>query len=244
MRLQIIRIGLVLLMLTGLSQKGIGQMKDSIQIAETSAEVPALSEFHNIIYPLWHTAWPEKNIGMLVELLPEIEKRSADVLNAKLPGILREKQDPWSEKIKELKGIVEEYRAAATPVDSQKLLSAAERLHTVYEKLVRTIRPAVKELDAFHSVLYMLYHYYLPEWKLEKIKTSVAELKVKMELLNQAQISKLQELKKEAFAAALAKLDAAVKELEPAVTGGEKKVISEKIEAMHMQYQAVDTVFK
>jgi len=219
-------------------------MKDSVQVAELSAEVPALSEFHNVIYPLWHTAWPEKNIGMLVELLPEIEKRSADVLNATLPGILREKQSPWNEKIKELKRIVEEYRAAAVPIDSQKLLGAAERLHTIYEKLVRTIRPAVKELDAFHSVLYMLYHYYLPEWKFEQIKASVTELKVKMDLLNKAQLSKRQESKKEAFAAALAKLDATVKELEPAVTGGEKKVISEKIEAMHMQYQAVDAVFK
>jgi hypothetical protein len=219
------------------------QEKDSAVTADAKTQVPALSEFHNVIYPLWHTAWPEKNIKMLVELLPDIEKLSADVYAAKLPGILREKKIAWENGMKELKTVVQEYQAAASPVDSQRLLGAAEQLHRQYEKLVRLIRPALKELDAFHSVLYMVYHYYLPEWKQDKIVSSVAELRETMNLLNAAQLPKRLEAKRETFNGARAKLDVAVKELETAVAGGDQRVMTNKINAVHTEYQAIDEVF-
>jgi hypothetical protein len=220
-----------------------GQMKDSSLVIESKAEVPALSEFHNVIYPLWHTAWPEKNIKMLVELLPDIEKLSSDVVNAKLPGILREKQSMWDNGMKDLRSVVQEYKTATTPVDTQRLLRAAEQIHSQYEKLVRIVRPPLKELDAFHAVLYKVYHYYLPEWDFAKIQSTTIELREKMDLLNSAQLSKQRESKKEAFTAARTKLDAAVKELEAAVAGGEKKAITDKINEMHTQYVAVEEVF-
>jgi hypothetical protein len=219
------------------------QEKDSVVAVDAKAQVPALSEFHTVIYPLWHTAWPEKNIQMLVELLPEIEKLSANVYAAKLPGILREKRIAWENGLKELKTVIQEYQAAAAPVDSQRLLGAAEQLHRQYEKLVRIIRPALKELDAFHSVLYLVYHYYLPEWKKDKIISSVVELRETMNLLNMAQLPQRLEAKRETFNAARVKLDDAVKELETAVAGGDRRVITDKINTMHTQYLAVDEVF-
>jgi hypothetical protein len=220
------------------------QEKDSSSVADVKSQVPALIEFHEVIYPLWHTAWPEKNIKMLIDLLPEIEKLSSEVIAAKLPGILREKQDAWDNGIKELKSIVQEYKIAAAPIDSQKLLNSAEHLHSQYEKLVRIIRPALKELDAFHAVLYKLYHYYLPEWNFVKIHSTTVELREKMDLLNTAQLSKQKESKKEDFIAARSKLEAAVKELEADIAGCEKKAIADKINAVHIQYLAVEDVLK
>ena len=32
---------------------------------EVSATVPALTEFHKVIYKIWHTAWPNKDYDML-----------------------------------------------------------------------------------------------------------------------------------------------------------------------------------
>ena len=40
---------------------------------ETSSDVPELWEFHDVIYQIWHEAWPEKNTVMLKDLIPEIE---------------------------------------------------------------------------------------------------------------------------------------------------------------------------
>ena len=31
------------------------------KLADSKAEVPALSSFHEVIYVIWHEAWPEKD---------------------------------------------------------------------------------------------------------------------------------------------------------------------------------------
>jgi hypothetical protein len=62
---------------------------------EVKAEVPELKAFHSVIYKLWHNAWPEKDIAMMAELIPEIEKGVEKVQKAQLPGILREKKPHW-----------------------------------------------------------------------------------------------------------------------------------------------------
>jgi hypothetical protein len=150
---------------------------------ETKAEVPALTRFHTPIYKLWHTAWPNKDTAMLASLVPDIEAGVAEVAAAELPGILRDKKEAWDTNVKKLKEIAAEYESAAGGVDQQRMLDAAEKLHAQYETLVRVVRPPMKQIDAFHSVLYMIYHYYMPEWNMPKLKTSVAELKVRMDTL-------------------------------------------------------------
>ncbi|MEK6571475.1 MAG: hypothetical protein AABZ61_08905, partial [Bacteroidota bacterium] len=52
----------------------LAQEKKEPQGAETKAEVAALTKFHSVIYKVWHTAWPEKDVNMLADLLPEIQK--------------------------------------------------------------------------------------------------------------------------------------------------------------------------
>lgn len=156
--------------------------------ADAVARVQALDDFHEVIFKIWHEAWPEENTAMLEQLLPEVEKGISEVASAELPGILREKQAVWEEGVKRLQIAGEDYGAAVSAKDEAKLMVAAEVLHSRFEALMRAIRPALKELDDFHSVLYMLYHHYLPEYDPEKIRSSVAELKQKMAALNEVQV--------------------------------------------------------
>src|SRR5512147_872850 len=130
--------------------------------AEITATVPALQEYHTVIFSLWHTAWPKKDTAMMAKLLPDIEKGAAAVTAAALPGILRDKKPAWDAGVRKLGAVVEAYRGAVEAQDRDRLLDAAEQLHRQYEALVRIIRPVLKEIDAFHSALYMLYHYYWP----------------------------------------------------------------------------------
>ena len=140
---------------------------------ETRAEVPALFDFHDVIRTIWHDAWPNKDTKALRALLPDVEKGAKAVAGAELPGILRDRSKAWSAGVKELTALVDEYAAAAGGTDDQKLLDAAERLHSQYEKLVRVIRPALRELDAFHVVLYRLYHYDMKSDSLEAMRRTV-----------------------------------------------------------------------
>jgi hypothetical protein len=211
---------------------------------EVKAEVPALTKFHDVVYKIWHTAWPEKNAVMLRELEPEVVQLSADLFKAELPGILREKKTLWNENVDKLKIIVADYKTAAQGKDDQKMLNVAEQLHTQYEKLVRIIRPALKELDAFHAVLYPLYHYYMPEFNLEKIKGSVAELRTSMATLNKAVLPDRLKEKEKAFAAARSKLSESVKLLDSSLKSNDKKTINEKVDVLHSRYEELNKIFE
>ena len=211
---------------------------------EIQAYVPELAEFHEPIFKLWHEAWPKKDLGMMSSLLPEIEAGAAKIEKAVLPGILRDKKADWDAGVRKLGGIVADYRAAVGSRDVQKAMDAGERLHSQFEALARTIRPALAEVDAFHRVLYRLYHYELPAFALPTIQATVRELKEKMAPLGAAALPARMESKKEAFEARRSDLGRAVGELAAlAEAGKDEKAIRDAIEAVHRRYVLLDEVF-
>ena len=214
---------------------------------ETRATVPALQKYHTVIYPLWHTAWPAKDTAMMAKLLPDIEKGASAVKAAALPGILRDKKPAWDEGVQKLTDAVTAYRGAVEAKDREKLLAAAEELHTRYERLVRVIRPVLKELDAFHTVLYMLYHYYWPENNLAKIRESATALAEKMAGLDTASLPKRLEPKTAAFTDARKKLGDAVHGLQeivsPAYDDPTPADLKSAVTWLHTSYQELERVF-
>ncbi|HWR37386.1 MAG TPA: hypothetical protein VN622_16110 [Clostridia bacterium] len=212
--------------------------------SEVAANVPALSEFHDVIAPIWHQAWPNKDIAMLKKMVPDVEKGVEKIAKSKLPGILREKEKTWQENVAKFKTIAAEYQAAAKGSSDSRLLNAAEDLHKQYEALVRVVRPPLKELDEFHTVLYMLYHYEYPEYKLDKIKASVAALKEKMGPLNKASLPKRVSKKQAEFDASRVKLDGSIDALIATLAKPDKKTVGRAVETMHSNYQAVEAIFE
>ena len=220
----------------------IGSLAHAQNPSDAVARVPELDKFHEVIFKIWHEAWPEKNTAMLEQLLPDVEKGISEVASAQLPGILREKKTLWEEGVKKLQSAGSDYKAAVAAKDETKMLAAAEMLHSRFEMLMRSIRPVLKELDDFHSVLYMLYHHYLPQYDVEKIRSSVAELKQKMAALNEAQVpARLKDATTE-FRAAREKLSASVDSLEATVQSDNEKAIKAAVETMHSNYQALNGV--
>lgn len=205
--------------------------------SEAKAEVPALSEFHEVIYVIWHEAWPAKDHAKLRSLLPDIEKGAARLSSAALPGILHHKQSAWNEGIQALESTVEEYRTAVKAENNEALMSAAEKLHSNFERLVRVIRPPMKELEDFHSTLYMLYHHYLPDYDFEKIKSSSIEMRQKMAVLLAAELPARLNARKDAFSKAREALDTAVAGFEAAVKSGEKAKVEQAVEEVHSRYE-------
>ena len=114
--------------------------------AEIKSEVPALTAMHDIIYPMWHEAWPAKDHAALAALLPQIEKHVDAISKATLPGILRDKVTAWDAGVAELKKSVAAYKSAVDGKDNDALMKAAEALHMKYEALGKVVRPVLKEL--------------------------------------------------------------------------------------------------
>jgi hypothetical protein len=211
--------------------------------ADAVSEVPELTSFHEVIYRIWHEAWPNKDISMLKQLQPEVEEGISRVAAAALPGILREKRDAWKQGIEQLRISGSAYKAASDADDTTGLLDAAEELHRSFEMLMRLIRPALAELDDFHSSLYMLYHYYLPEYDIEKIRASADELNQKMQALNAAMLPERLQSRDSSFQEARRKLAESVKAFHSIVDTGREESIKEAIEELHSAYQAVQKIF-
>jgi hypothetical protein len=211
---------------------------------EVKAQVPALQKFHTPIYTLWHTAWPKKDTAMMASLCPEIDKGVAEIAAAELPGILREKKGAWQENLKQLQDIASMYRTAMAGTELQPKLDAAEKLHMQYETMVRVIRPVMKEIDAFHQVLYMIYHYYMPEHKMDELKSAVTELSAKMDTLNAAKLPERLMKKDASFQAARAKLSTSVAFVKGVMASKDEKKINDAIRRMHSDYEMLDKVFE
>jgi hypothetical protein len=212
--------------------------------AEATAEVPALDSFHEVIFKIWHEAWPQKNTSMLRQLVPDVNKGIASVASAPLPGILRDKKAAWDEGVKKFQNAGSDYDAAAASKDDSRLLAAAEKLHSQFEALMRITRPAMKEIDEFHAVLYMLYHHYLPQNEIGKIRTSALELKQKMAALNSAALPERLKEKQKEYVSARADLSKSVEGLQAAVQSKSEKVIKDAVETLHSNYQKLERVFE
>jgi NADH dehydrogenase/NADH:ubiquinone oxidoreductase subunit G len=238
------RVFFIVLVLAFTCQPLLSQEAVRDRASETSATVPALNEFHRVIFKIWHTAWPNKDYAMLTTLLPEIKKGVAAVANAELPGILREKKAAWRNGVEKLQAIVKEYEAAIETKQEHLLLDAAEKLHAQFEALVRVIRPPLKELEDFHAVLYMLYHYYMPQNSFEEVRVSVGQLQKKMAALNNATLPPRFKGKEKSFMLARDQLDKAVAELAITVRSNESGKIKTAVEVMHTSYQAVARIFE
>ncbi len=210
---------------------------------ETESAVPELEAFHEIIYPIWHTAYPEKDIAALKGFVPEIDRLAGKVFEAKLPGILRDKEAKWQAGLAEFRKSVEAYAAAAKGTDDQALLDAAEVLHARYEMLVRTIRPVLKEMDEFHKALYVVYHKSLPDGRFGEIRAASPDLEAKARAVAKATLSKRMESRNERFQAAAAGLVAAAASLAAASRGTDDAAVETAVLALHEKYVALEKVF-
>ena len=164
--------------------------QDEEHSTEINSSIPELSDFHEIIYPIWHTAYPEKNYSMLKEMVQDVNVGAEKIYSAKLPGILRDKEPEWKEGVLKFQSSAEGYDKAMQGADETEMLNAVEELHSDYEMLIRIIRPVTKEVDGFHKVLYMIYHHYWPNKNMEELGKAVEDLEMRAEELNNCVLPK------------------------------------------------------
>ena len=210
---------------------------------ETESAVPELSAFHEVIYPIWHTAYPDKDIAMLKSLVPQVNELAGKVYAAKLPGILRDKQVKYDAGLAEFRAAVEAYNAAAKGSVDKAMLDAVEVLHAKYEMLVRILRPVLKEMDDFHKVLYVVYHTDLPAKNWAAVRAAAPDLKAKAEAVTAAKLSTRLEPKAEAFAKAsgeLVKAATVLAGLDPKADGA---AVEQAVQKLHSRYQDLEKIF-
>lgn len=220
--------------------------QEKIDSSEITSEVPELFNFHEVIYPMWHNAYPEKDYEALKGFVPQIKASVEAINNAKLPGILREREGDWKIRLNELNAVAASYYAAAEKNTQEGLLEAAEKLHHEFEMMMRVIRPAISELDEYHQTLYIIYHKLYPAKKYDEIAGLTDNLIAKAEAVAAFPQDKLKRRLGDRipqFDAAAKELLAKTKALKDVLKGNDAQKNNEAIEQMHTAYQQLDAVF-
>ena len=134
-------------------------------------------------------------------------------------------------------------KAAADADDQAGMLEQAEAFHSAYEKMVRTIRPVVKELEAFHQELYKLYHYYTPDYDLENIRSVVPVMQEKLAALKEVTLPSRLSDRQADFHTAVQDLEAACSELAEILPQEDREEIKAAVEKVHTAYQNTEKIF-
>jgi uncharacterized protein YukE len=210
---------------------------------ELTASVPALKDLHKVVYPLWHDAYPNKNYELIKQLLPQADTLVGTLDQAPLPGILRDRQEKWDAAKANLKSVLQKLHEAAKTDSQDAMLAQTEAFHAGFERLVRTIRPVVPALDAFHQELYKLYHYYTPAYDLAQIRSSAAAMKEKIQGLKDAELPKRLAEKQADYQASVQQLEATVNELVETAKIDSKEKVQAAVEKVHVAYQKAEKLF-
>lgn len=211
---------------------------------EVTSSVQELSDFHEVVYPMWHTAYPNKDYALFKELLPDVNAGVEKIYAAKLPGILRDKEKEWNEGLDKLRSSVKDYNKACEENNEAGMLTSAEALHSNYEMLVRIVRPVTKEVDEFHKVLYMIYHHYGPNKNTAELSKAIDNLMMRADELKNCVLPKWASDKKDDFTKVADELYNSTKELQTLKNSkAEEKLINDGIEKAHTSYQKLEALF-
>ena len=212
--------------------------------AEITAEVPALTAFHEVIFELWHDAWPNKKATLIRELLPKVQEDFAAVEKAELPGILRDKQAAWDEGLATMTAAVVAYEKAVAGTDEQALFDAVENLHSAFERQMRVVRPYMRELESYHVFLYQIYHHFAPAKDLEKLAGAADSLDARCVPLQTAPPPRWFQGDAEVLKGEIAALCGETEKLGAAAKTSDWKDIAEAVESVHDQYVKILSLFE
>ncbi len=211
---------------------------------EPSASVPELEKFHDVIMPMWHTAFPAKDYAALRKIAPDVQTGVAKIAAAKLPGMLREKEAAWAKGMATLQAAAAAYAKASAGADDKALLAAAENLHTAYEAQGQIIRPVVPEMNEFHKTMYVVQHTYLPEKKWADVCKASPELLTRAEAVAKATLPKRVEAKTEVFKKESAALVADANALAAACKTNQPAAVEKATDALHSRYEGLGKIFE
>ena len=220
--------------------------QNQIDSSEITSSIPELIKFHDVIYLIWHEAYPSKDIKALKSFVPDIKTAMTKINDAKLPGILRDKEGKWKDALIGFNKAADDYYKKGEGNNDQAMLDAAENLHSNFEMTVRVLKPVLKEVDEYHKILYVIYHKLYPDKKYNEISNMMDELINKADAITKVQEEKLKKRipnKIDDFNKTSKDLYDATVSLKDEIKTNYASKIDKSVDYMHSKYQKLESVF-
>ena len=216
---------------------------------EQIVKVKEIEDFTETMHTIWHDGWVNKDVKMLTEMYPKAETFVNNLEKAGIPKGLEERKDKWERGVRAIKLALTNYKDAIDNKQDKELLDAVERFHQIFESIVATTKPYVKEVEEFHKHMAKMYHRHYPDFDLKEIKKDVQEMYDVIEDLEEAKLPKFYESKKESFDKAVIELKHTVEDLDKYIKKNkdlqkDDKTLSDKVEALHTAFHTLSEIFE
>jgi len=184
MRIPIICAALTLLIAAGAaaSDQTAGSTCPSSRAAE--AGYNPFEEFHAVMAPAWHQAWPDSNFADLFAAGPKFQEAFGKVAEMKpaLKSAAREKV--FAERRAALGGLVQKYAAAAAAEDKDKVYALMPELHDAFEQAASALLPVhYPEFEGMVVTLNLILETHLPKGNTDGVNGSTETLVEKLKAL-------------------------------------------------------------
>ncbi len=235
---------------TTLPADSLGKTEQSGPSASDTTDLvkTTLEDFHKILVPLWHQAFPEEDFKTIRENVPLLQEKLMTLLKVKIPTYLQENEEKlklYLSKRQELVFHMSQVNLAVTDTVDSSLASAFEQMHWAYEELVKVFAVQIKEIDSFHQTLYFLWHKALPEKDYDAIKKTAPVLKAEADSLMKATLPFGCSVKKDIFEKRKSALKDAVYGLaEVCKKASDQKEIEEALSLVHEKFVELNLLLK
>lgn len=233
-------ISVVLLIIILMGNKIEAQCVDSTEIQWTVNE---LFDFHDVIADIWHNAFPEKDFNKMKGYVSAVKEHMEKINNAKLPGIVQEKEIKWKEGLVKFNASADEYYKAMETDNEQTMLDAAEKLHAEFEFMVRVLKPVTKSVDEFHKLLYIIYHKYYPAKDYDGLSSVIDELVRRAEEVTKTTLPSRLSAKQDEFNQRAKELYESCVALKTALETKDGAKIDSTVETMHGNFEKIEHMF-
>jgi hypothetical protein len=211
----------------------------------TNILTKAMNDFHSVLYPMWHQAYPGKDFKAIREQAPIFKQKLMTLIVIPAPDDMEEAQrEAFFTKRQELAFYVDQYAKAATDSSDSVLAADFEKMHWGYEELDKVFMVEIKQLDSFHETLYYLWHKALPAKDYKSVKQTVPVLKAEVDSIMLVKLpASCQDIKVD-FEAKRTALKDAVYQLADVCQKGTNQQIDDALALMHERFMELSSVLR
>ncbi|MDH3889995.1 MAG: hypothetical protein OEV49_02840 [candidate division Zixibacteria bacterium] len=164
----------------------------------------SFGDFHNIMAPAWHTAWPAKDYAALIAAGPKFTEQFKAIAQMNPEQVSPTRRPSFIEQRQLFAELVEKYANACRQSDSEQVYKLMPDLHTAFEATAATLLPvSYPEFDGLMVTIDLIVQHHLPDRNIEGLVASTETLRTKMEHLIAAELPEALEADEEKLRPAL-----------------------------------------
>lgn len=204
----------------------------------------AFEEFHKVMAPAWHMAWPKEDYDALMAVAPDFEAKFEAIakLEPELPNERREAAFTSSRKA--LGEIISEYAKAAAEGDQETVYELMPKLHEVFEQTASSLLPVhFPEIESALMTTRLILETHLPNHNTEGVTGSTETLLTRVSSLNEEVVPEELHGSMEEMLGAFAAMKTVVQDMKKCCDSGDMKKYEEHARSLEETLQQFVTTY-